>query len=196
MKKKGPRDALLILTIGHSNRDLESFIAILKAQGVKRVIDIRTMPRSWHNPQFNKDTLAKVLRARGIAYRHMAGLGGLRHSRADSPNMAWRNKSFRGYADYMQTPAFDLNVEKLIEVATKARAALMCAEAVPWRCHRSLVADALVVRGVAVEHIMSGSRRDPHVLRSWAKVRGTRITYPAEELTAARPIRGRKSAKK
>jgi len=142
---------------------------------------VRTIPRSRHNPQFNKETLPAALRAAGIKYRHFPKLGGLRHARADSPNKAWRNASFRGFADYMQTPEFAAAVEKLAELAEKERLALMCAEAVPWRCHRSLIADALYVRGFRVEHILSGIRCQPHEPTPWARIRGKRITYPLDE---------------
>jgi uncharacterized protein (DUF488 family) len=168
----------LVLTIGHSNRTLEGFLRLLKAHEVKRVVDVRTVPRSRHNPQFNRDTLPGALRARKIAYRHLAGLGGLRHPRPDSPNLAWRNASFRGYADYMQTDEFTESLKRLIELAQEKQIAIMCAEAVPWRCHRSLIADALLVRGIRVEHIMSGVRCNTHALTPWAKVRGRRVTYP------------------
>jgi uncharacterized protein (DUF488 family) len=176
---KGTRKTkLVILTVGHSNRDLPSFIGLLRAHDVKRVVDVRTMPRSRHNPQFNRDSLPRALRAVKIAYRHLAGLGGLRHAHPDSVNKAWRNASFRGYADYMQTDAFMASLQKLVELAAEKRTAIMCAEAVPWRCHRSLIADALLVRGISVEHIMSGKRRNTHTLTPWARVKGKRITYP------------------
>ena len=171
----------LVLTIGHSTRDLEALIGLLQAHAVTCVVDVRTVPRSRHSPQFNKDNLPDALRAAGIAYEHMPGLGGLRHTRADSSNKGWRNASFRGYADYMQTEEFRENVETLIARASNDRVALMCAEAVPWRCHRSLVADALLVRGVPVEHILSASRTQAHKLTAWAQVRGKRITYPEQE---------------
>jgi len=142
--------------------------------------DVRTIPRSRHNPQFNADTLPTGLAAAGIGYRHLKGLGGLRHALSGSPNTGWQNASFRGYADYMLTADFDFHLAELIELARSARVAIMCAEAVPWRCHRSLIADALTVRGVQVEHIMSAKRRDPHRLTRFALVEGVRITYPAE----------------
>ncbi len=169
-----------VLTIGHSTRELKEFIALLQAHGVTLVADVRTVPRSRRNAQFNHDTLPEALKAAGIAYAHLPGLGGLRHAHADSPNMAWRNESFRGFADYMQTEEYTGSLEQLIELAGKQHVALMCAEAVPWRCHRSLIADSLTVRGIAVEHIMSRTHRQPHALTPWARVEGTRITYPAE----------------
>ncbi len=180
MKHRLPKKPKLILTVGHSTRKLDSFIRLLQAHEVACVMDVRTVPRSRHNPQFNKDSLPEALRAAGIGYEHMPGLGGLRHTRADSLNQGWRNASFRGYADYMQTDEFVENLEALIERARVERVALMCAEAVPWRCHRSLIADALVVRGIAVEHILSGVRTQAHELTPFARVRRKRITYPGE----------------
>ncbi len=190
MKKRAPKTASVILTAGHSTRPLETFVGMLQAHGVQRVVDVRTVPRSRHNPQFNRDTLPAALRRGGIEYVHMPGLGGLRHARPDSRNTAWRNASFRGFADYMQTPEFSANVKALLELAGRERVALMCAEAVPWRCHRSLIADALVARGVAVEHIASATRARPHTLTPWARVRSGRVTYPAE---AAPPVRRRRA---
>lgn len=168
-----------VLTIGHSTRPIDDFIALLRAHGVTRIVDVRTVPRSRHNPQFNRDTLPASLQAAGIGYDHMAELGGLRRTTTASINTGWRNTSFRGYADYMQTPEFADAIERLILIAKQDRIALMCAEAVPWRCHRSLVADALLVRGVPAEDIMSATRRQLHALTSFAHVEGTRITYPA-----------------
>jgi uncharacterized protein (DUF488 family) len=139
------------------------------------------MPRSRSNPQFNKDTLPRALRRAGIGYLHLPGLGGLRRRRPDSPNTGWHNSSFQGYADYMLTPEFDQSLNELLDRSRGRRVALMCAEAVPWRCHRSLIADALSVRGITVGHILGPARLQPHVLRPWARVQGTRITYPAEE---------------
>ncbi len=168
----------LVLTIGHSTRPIEDFVHLLDTHGVKRLVDVRTVPRSRHNPQFNKDSLPKSLRGAGIAYTHMPGLGGLRHPRKDSTNLGWRNAGFRGFADYMQTPEFQQALEKLIAKAEKERVAIMCAEAVPWRCHRSLIADALLVRGVRVEEISSLTRTQPHRLTPFAHVFGTEVTYP------------------
>ncbi len=180
MKKRAAKRPVVVLTIGHSTHPLDDFLHILLANGVTRLIDVRTIPRSRHNPQFNAETLPRDLANVGIAYQHMAGLGGLRHARPDSPNGAWRNDSFRGFADFMQTPEFAKNIQELIDLAKSDRVALMCAEAVPWRCHRSLIADALTVRGFEVEHIMSASSRQKHTLRPWAVVKGKRITYPPE----------------
>lgn len=142
-------------------------------------MDVRTVPRSRHNPQFNRETLPAELSAAGIAYAHMPGLGGLRRPRADSVNAAWRNASFRGYADHMQTHEFGQTLDALIALAGERRVAIMCAEAVPWRCHRSLIADALTARGVAVRHILGPARADSHTLTTFARVEGTRVTYPA-----------------
>ena len=144
------------------------------------MVDVRTVPRSRHNPQFNKASLPRALKKAGLGYVHLPGLGGLRHAKRDSLNVGWRNASFRGYADYMQTPEFEQSLEELIRLANQERIALMCAEAVPWRCHRSLIADALLVRGIRAEDIMSPTRRQVHTLTPFAKVRGTTITYPAE----------------
>jgi uncharacterized protein (DUF488 family) len=145
-------------------------------------VDVRTVPRSRHNPQFSKDSLPGSLKNAGVGYVHVPGLGGLRHAKRDSPNVGWRNASFRGYADYMQTPEFEQSLEELIRLAKQERIAIMCAEAVPWRCHRSLIADALLVRGIRTEDIMSPTRRRVHVLTPFAKVRGNMVTYPAEVL--------------
>lgn len=147
---------------------------------LSRVIDVRTVPRSRHNPQFNKASLPGSLKKAGLKYVHMPKLGGLRHAQRDSLNVGWKNASFRGYADYMQTPEFEQSLEELIQLANQDRIALMCAEAVPWRCHRSLIADALLVRGIRTENIMGPTRRQVHTLTPFAKVRGTTITYPTE----------------
>lgn len=170
----------IVFTIGHSTRTLAEFIHLLQIHAVTRVVDVRTVPRSRHNPQFNKDSLALALEKAGLGYVHLPGLGGLRHAKRDSLNVGWRNASFRGFADYMQTPEFDRSFEELIRLSNRDRIALMCAEAVPWRCHRSLIADALLVRGIRAEDIMSPTRRQFHSLTSFAKVCGTTITYPVE----------------
>ena len=171
-----------MLTIGHSNRPLDEFIALLKAHGVELLVDVRTVPRSRHNPQFNRETLPQALAAEGIEYEHIPELGGLRHPRKDSPNTGWKNLSFRGYADYMQTAEFARNLQKLENLDRTRKSAIMCAESVPWRCHRSLIADALTARGVPVSHIMSLTRANPHQLTAFAQVKGDRITYPGEVL--------------
>jgi uncharacterized protein (DUF488 family) len=169
----------LVLTIGHGTRPLEEFIRLLQALGVQKVADVRTVPRSRHNPQYNQDTLPEALAAAGIGYVHLPGLGGLRHPRKDSPNLGWRNDSFRGFADYMQTPEFKEHLLALIDLARQERLALMCAETLPWRCHRSLIADALTVRGIQVRHIISEHSLQEHRLTPFARVEGVRITYPA-----------------
>ena len=171
---------LIVLTIGHSTRTLEEFIGLLQAHGVTCVVDVRTAPRSRHNPQFNKDSLPGSLKKAGVGYTHIPGLGGLRHAKGDSLNVGLRHASFRGYADYMQTPEFEQSLEELIRLANQDRIALMCAEAVPWRCHRSLISDALLVHGIGAEDIMSPTRRQVHALTPFAKVRGATITYPAQ----------------
>jgi uncharacterized protein (DUF488 family) len=169
-----------VLTIGHSTRTLEEFIALLKAHRVKRIIDVRTVPRSRHNPQFNRETLPSSLKPAGIDYIHIAGLGGLRRPRPNSTNLGLKNDSFRGFADHMQTREFETSLEELIELAKKERVALMCAEAVPWRCHRSLIADVLVARGIPTEHIMSATRRDLHSIRPFATAIDGVVNYPAD----------------
>jgi uncharacterized protein (DUF488 family) len=173
----------LIFTIGHSTHPLPEFIALLQAYDIAHLVDIRTVPRSRYNPQFNRETLPEALKLEGIDYLHMSGLGGLRHTRTDSPNLGLRNASFRGYADYMQTPEFAQAVTQLIAIAAQMRTALMCAEAVPWRCHRNLLSDALVVRGIRVEHIMSKTATQHHELTSFAHVEGETITYPEQKPT-------------
>lgn len=170
----------LVMTIGHSTRTLAEFIRLLQAHGVSRVVDVRTMPRSWHNPQFNKDSLPGELQKIGLEYTHLPGLGGLRHTKTGSLNVGWRNSCFRSYADYMQTPAFERSLDELVLLAKKERVALMCAKAVPWRCHRPLIADALLVRGIRTEDIMSPTHCSVHKLTLFAKIKGQTITYPAE----------------
>jgi len=167
-----------VLTIGHSTRPIEEFLEMLKSHGVQQVVDVRTIPRSSHNPQFNQETLASSLRASKIEYLHIKALGGLRKARPDSVNEGWRNLSFRGFADYMQTADFLRGMEQLLQAALSAKVALMCAEALPWRCHRSLIADALLVRGVPVQHIMTKDLLHKHELTPWAKVDRESITYP------------------
>lgn len=169
-----------IFTVGHSTHPIDEFIGILKAHGIRKLIDVRTVPKSRHNPQFNADELAASVRASGITYRRMASLGGLRHTSKDSPNGAWRNASFRGYADYMQTDEFSDAVAQLLDHGRHSDAAIMCAEAVPWRCHRSLIGDALLVRKAAVLDIMSATSVKPHTLTSFARVDGERLWYPPE----------------
>ena len=167
-----------VMTIGHSTHTLEEFIGLLQAHGATCIVDVRTVPRSRHNPQFDKASLPRSLEQAGLKYVHMPGLGGLRRAQGDSPNAGWRNASFRNFADYMQTPEFAQSLDELIRLAKQERIVLMCAEAVPWRCHRSLIADALLVRGIATEDIMSLTRRQTHTLTPFAIVQGTVITYP------------------
>jgi len=169
-----------VFTIGHSSRTWEAFLELLRAHKIERVVDVRTVPRSRHNPQFNRETLSVKLRGRRISYVHLRKLGGLRHARRDSVNLGWHNASFRGFADYMQAPEFEEGLRRLITLAKQKRSAIMCAEAVPWRCHRSLLADALVVRGIRAEHIISGKRTQVHELTPFGRVQGKQITYPLE----------------
>ena len=176
--------AVTVFTVGHSTRPIGEFIALLTAHGVQRLIDVRKIPQSRHNPQFGREQLSASLEHTGIHYTHMPGLGGLRRPRKDSINTGWRNASFRGYADYMQTPQFETNLNRCIELATEERVALMCAEAVPWRCHRSLIADALLARGINGREIASVTEARPHALTSWARVEGTKVTYPGLPLTS------------
>jgi uncharacterized protein (DUF488 family) len=172
-------ESLVALTIGHSTRTIEEFVGLLQAHAVTRAVDVRTVPRSRHNPQFNRDTLPASLKTIAIGYTHMAELGGLRRTTRASINTGWRNASFRGYADYMQTAEFNEAIEGLIQLMSQGRTAIMCAEAVPWRCHSSLIADALLVRGIRSEEIsVSPTRTQVHVLTSFAKVDGSRIFYP------------------
>jgi len=174
------RGATAIFTIGHSNHPLEKFIAMLAAHGIELIADVRTVPRSRHNPQYNSDVLPVSLKEHGIEYRHVPDLGGLRHAKKDSLNGGWENASFRGFADYMQTEAFGKGLAELTALAEGKKVAVMCAEAVPWRCHRSLIADALSVRGITVLHIMSRTSAKAHTLTPFARVSGTTITYPGD----------------
>jgi uncharacterized protein (DUF488 family) len=170
-----------VFTIGHSTRSIDEFLEMLQAHGVRRLVDVRTMPRSRHNPQFNREELSRSLHNRRLHYSHMPALGGLRHPRRDSINTAWRNQSFRGYADYMQTEEFQEALEGLVRLAEDEPTAVMCAEAVPWRCHRSLIADALLVRGMEVFEIASASRATALAMHPFAQVAGDRVTYPGEQ---------------
>jgi uncharacterized protein (DUF488 family) len=173
---------MTISTVGHSTHPIERFIGILQAHGIRRLVDVRTIPRSHRNPQFNREDLKVSLQAAGIDYFHLPGLGGLRHPRKDSINIGWRNTSFRGYADYMQTPEFGANLGHLMELASAAPTAIMCAEAVPWRCHRSLIADALMARGVEVLEVLSATKSQPHAMTDFAKVDGQSVTYGGSNL--------------
>jgi uncharacterized protein (DUF488 family) len=169
----------VIRTIGHGTRPVDELIALLRAHDTAQLVDVRTIPRSRRNPQFGRERLAASLATAGIAYVLMPGLGGLRKARASSVNLGWRNAAFRGYADYMETAEFALSLEALVELARRQPTAIMCAETVPWRCHRSMIADALTARGIAVLHILTAKRAEPHALTSFAAVEGTRVAYPA-----------------
>ena len=168
-----------MFTIGHSTRSAREFVEIISSHGVSCIVDVRTVPRSRHNPQFNRDVLPLTLEASGIGYVWLQVLGELRRPRPDSLNTGWRNLSFRGYADYMQTPEFEAGLNELLALPGADTATLMCAEAVPWRCHRSLIADALSVRGIRVEHIMGSGIRHLHKLTPWARLRGGKVIYPS-----------------
>jgi uncharacterized protein (DUF488 family) len=170
-----------LFTIGHSTRSLEEFLALLTPSGVRHLVDVRSIPKSRHVPQFNSDTFAALLNAAGIAYTHIKALGGRRHSRKDSINTGWRNTSFRGYADYMVTSQFAEGLDILIEIASTTPTAIMCAEAVPWRCHRSLIADALTVRGWQVLDIISSGAPVQHRLTPFLKVVDGNLTYPESD---------------
>lgn len=172
--------ARTVFTIGHSTHPIDEFLALLGAHDVCGIADVRTVPRSRHNPQFESDALKRSLIAGGFTYRRIAALGGLRRTHQDSVNTGWRNLSFRGYADYMQTPEFEAGLNDLMRVASDERVAIMCAEAVPWRCHRSLIGDALLVRDIEVTDIMTLKSAKPHTLTSFARVEGNQLTYPPE----------------
>ncbi len=167
-----------IYTIGHSTHAIDEFLDILRAHHIGFLVDIRTIPKSRRNPQFNSDVLDISLKTAGIEYRHLPALGGLRHTKKDSSNTAWENASFRGFADYMQTEEFKEGLQELIDIAKDRKTAIMCAEVLPWRCHRSLIGDALLVRDIAVMDIMSRTSVKEHKLTSFAEVNGTAITYP------------------
>jgi uncharacterized protein (DUF488 family) len=178
-EKTQPANTVLY-TVGHSTHSIDEFLVMLKAFGIALLVDVRTIPKSRHNPQFNGGELSISLRKEGVDYLHMKGLGGLRHALKDSPNTAWRIASFRGFADYMQTPAFAKSLDELIGTAKKQTTVIMCAEALPWRCHRSLIGDALTVRGVEVRDIFSRTECRSHTMTPWAKVEGAQVVYPGE----------------
>ena len=169
-----------VLTLGHSTRPIDDFMALLQGHGVTQLVDVRTVPRSRHNPQFNREALQAALTSADIGYAHAPGLGGFRRPSPESANAGWRNLSFRGYADYMQTPDFAAELTGLLELARTERVALMCPEAVPWRCHRSLIGDALLVHGVATCEIASERRLHAHRLTPFACVHGLEISYPPD----------------
>jgi uncharacterized protein (DUF488 family) len=172
-----------IWTIGHSTRQLEEFIAALDANDIKLVADVRMFPGSKRYPQFNRETLAAALKEAGIGYEHFRELGGRRKPKRDSRNTAWRNDAFRGYADYMETDVFCKGVERLLNCAKESgRTAMMCAEAVWWRCHRSLISDFLKAGGVEVIHIIDAKKREDHPFTSAARVVDGKLSYTAESL--------------
>jgi uncharacterized protein (DUF488 family) len=168
-----------LYTIGHSTRSTRELVALLRAHGVAQVVDVRTIPKSRHNPQFNRPALTRSLHLAKIGYRHMTALGGLRHARPDSVNLGWRNASFRGYADYMESEAFVAGLARLEQLAARRPTAIMCAEAVPWRCHRSLIADALTVARWRVLHIESRHAARPHKRTTFLRLRSGKLLYPA-----------------
>jgi uncharacterized protein (DUF488 family) len=172
---------LTIYTVGHSNRAIEVFLELLAANGIQTLVDVRTIPASRHNPQFGREALSQSLGSAGIEYVHEPRLGGHRRPRKDSPNGGWRNTSFRGYADYMASEEFKDGLESLLSIATRRRTAIMCAEAVPWRCHRSLVADALMVRGCTVLDIISDRAPTVHKLTPFLSVENGELRYPPEQ---------------
>jgi uncharacterized protein (DUF488 family) len=170
-----------IWTIGHSTRTIDEFISLLEANEIKLLADVRAFPGSKRYPQFNKDALAESLTAHGIRYEHFPELGGKRKSRPDSPNTAWRNASFRGYADYMETDQFQKGTERLLDVAAKTGpTAIMCAEAVWWRCHRSLISDYLKARGVEVLHVLGANKVEPHPFTSAARIVNGELSYETD----------------
>ena len=168
-----------VYTVGHSTRTTRELIELLRAHRVEQVVDVRTIPRSRHNPQFDRPALSRSLHAVRLGYRHLKALGGLRHARADSTNLGWRNASFRGFADHMQTDEFAGALARLEKIAARRPTAIMCAEAVPWRCHRSLIADALTVVGWRVLHIQSRGTPRSHRRTPFLRVRGGTLLYPA-----------------
>jgi len=173
----------ILYTVGHSNRTFDEFMELLRAHSIGRIVDVRTVPKSRRVPWFNKESLAPALNKAKIRYAYLPELGGLRHPLKDSINLGWKNDSFRGYADYMATPEFEKGLEKLNAMIPDLRTAVMCAEAVPWRCHRSLIADIETVRGVGVEHLLSPASRKAHEMTSFAvmdkKSKPPRVYYPA-----------------
>lgn len=180
----GRMEGNTILTIGHSTRTTEEFLDLLHAYAIQLLVDVRTIPRSRTYPQFGSDLLPSTLQAIGIEYHHLKALGGLRHTTKASPNIGWRNASFRGFADYMATPAFHAGLAELEDKARRQKTAIMCAEALPWRCHRSLIADALTVAGWHVYHIMSKNIVKEHTLTPFLRAEGGMLIYPGEERPA------------
>jgi len=171
-----------IWTIGHSTRHIDDFISSLEENGIKLLADVRSLPGSKRYPQFNKEALAKSLKARGIRYEHFPELGGRRKPKRESRNTAWRNASFRGYADYMETEQFQKGVWRFLALAREAGpTTIMCAEAVWWRCHRSLISDYLKARGFEVIHILGAKKIEPHPFTSAARIVDGTLSYAAEE---------------
>lgn len=168
----------IIYTIGHSNREIGDFLELLRSHGIEKLVDIRTIPKSRHNPQFNQDKIRASLKKAGVAYQHLKELGGLRHAKKNSVNTGWKNASFRGFADYMQTADFEKGLNRLKKIVKQKKTAIMCAEAVPWRCHRSLIADTLTKQGWSVLHIQSRKTAKKHKLTSFLKVRKGKLIYP------------------
>jgi uncharacterized protein (DUF488 family) len=183
MQEDGIVPINVLLTIGHSTRSIDEFIELLKDHAVEEIADVRSVPKSRHCPQFNSDVLSESLHQADIRYTHIEKLGGLRHTRKDSINLGWRNASFRGYADYMATPEFSEGLDALIRIARARKTAIMCAEAVPWRCHRSLIADAMVEKGWDVRDIMTSKAPTEHMLTPFLKVVNGQLTYPAPQET-------------
>ena len=173
---------LNIYTIGHSTRSIEEFTELLKTCNIKEVVDVRSIPKSRHNPQFNEETLKQSLQLEHIRYRRLEKLGGLRHTKKDSINLGWHNVSFRGFADYMATPEFSEGLEALMKIASKKETVIMCAEAVPWRCHRSLIADALTKKGWLVRDIMSRTSATKHRMTPFLRVRKGQLIYPEPKI--------------
>lgn len=171
----------MLYTIGFSTRALDELVTILAGAGIELVVDVRTVPRSRHTPHWNRERAAVALPSRGTRYHHLPELGGFRRPRPDSPNTGWRNTSFRGYADYMATEGFARGLAELLALAAETRTVIACTEAVPWRCHRILIADALVVRGIEVRHLLSPTSARPHTLTPFARTQGLTVTYPDPE---------------
>jgi uncharacterized protein (DUF488 family) len=186
-----PSSQPTLYTVGHSNRTFEDFLALLRAHSIGRIVDVRTVPKSRRVPWFNKEDLAPALNKAGVRYAYLPELGGLRHPQKDSTNLGWKNESFRGFADYLATPEFEKGLEKLNSMLSDLKTAVMCAEAVPWRCHRSLIADVEASRGISVEHLMSSTSRKPHEMTSFAvvdkKSKPPKVSYPAVKEEKAQP---------
>jgi uncharacterized protein (DUF488 family) len=174
-----------LYTVGHSNRSLDDFLALLARYGIEQLVDIRTLPGSRKYPHFDQEALSVSLQEAGIAYHHLIGLGGRRRPARDSINTGWRHPAFRGYADYMQSEAFQEAIDMLANLARSQSTAIMCSEAVPWRCHRSMVGDAMLIQGFTVLDIISPTSARPHKLTPWAQVEGWQITYPASEISTS-----------